>query len=123
MPAVLASLTMMLVETVDIIAVGHLGNTEYLSGVGLATSILNIFIFGIYIGLNGAIDTMISQASGLNNHKLANQVLNKAYFINTVLFIPIAVVMFFSESIFTFLHIEPESSYYAYVYMLPLIPG
>jgi len=122
-PAVLASLTMMLVETVDIIAVGHLGNTEYLSGVGLATSILNIFIFGIYIGLNGAIDTMISQASGLNNHKLANQVLNKAYFINTVLFIPIAVVMFFSESIFTFLHIEPESSYYAYVYMLPLIPG
>ena len=97
--------------------------TEFLSGVGLATSILNIFIFGIYIGLNGAIDTMISQATGLNNHKLANQVLNKAYFINTVLFIPIAVVMFFSESIFTFLKIEPESSHYAYVYMLPLIPG
>ncbi len=116
-------MTTFLVETVDIIAVGHLGNTEFLSGVGLATSILNIFIFGIYIGLNGAIDTMISQATGLNNHKLANQVLNKAYFINTVLFIPIAVVMFFSESIFTFLKIEAESSHYAYVYMLPLIPG
>lgn len=31
--------------------------------------------------------------------------------------------MFFSEEIFTFLNIEPESSYYACVYLLPLIPG
>jgi len=99
-------MTMFLVETVDIIAVGHLGNTDYLSGVGLATSILNIFIFGVYIGLNGAIDTMISQATGLNNHRLANQVLNKAYFINIVLYIPIAFAMYYSEIIFTLIKID-----------------
>lgn len=59
-PAILQSLCAMLVETVNIIAIGHLGNTDEISGAGLATSFLNIFIFGIYVGLNGAIDTLIS---------------------------------------------------------------
>jgi multidrug resistance protein, MATE family len=99
------------VETVNIIAIGHLGNgTDEISGAGLATSFLNIFIFGIYVGLNGAIDTLISQAIGLNNVRLANQILNKANVINLILFLPIALVLYYIEEILLMLQVDPESS-------------
>ena len=111
-----------LIETADLIMIGHMGNVAYISGVGLAYSFINIFIFGLYIGLIGGLETLVSQAIGTNPKK-ANEILNKALMINTLLFIPIAGVLLCSNSILVSIGIDPESSKYCFQFIVFQIPG
>jgi len=50
----------MLIEVITMIFVGHLNNPVSLGGVGLGFMILNIFVFGVGLGMCGAIDTLVS---------------------------------------------------------------
>ena len=50
--------------TVNTIFAGQLNDAAKLAGVGLGTTLLNILCFEILMGINGAIETLVSQAFG-----------------------------------------------------------
>mmetsp|Transcript_2104 Transcript_2104/g.2678 ORF Transcript_2104/g.2678 Transcript_2104/m.2678 type:complete len:82 (-) Transcript_2104:48-293(-) len=54
----------MLVEVSNIVFAGHLNDSVALAGVGLGNMMLNVTTVSIGVGLNGAIDTLVSQAFG-----------------------------------------------------------
>lgn len=79
----------------------HGGDETYLAGIGLGNMMLNVFVFALTQGLNGAVDTFVSQAygSGPENYHYCGQVLNRARAIAIVSLIPIAVLFYFSDDI------------------------
>ena len=54
----------MLVEIVNLIIIGHLNDPIALGAVGLGNMLINVICFSIAFGLNGAIDTLVSQSFG-----------------------------------------------------------
>ena len=69
--------------------------TVTIAGAGLGVMFVNMFIYGVFEGLNGAIDTLVSQAYGLRDYAACNVYFNKAKIINTLIFIPIALMLAF----------------------------
>lgn len=51
------------------------------------------------IGLNSALDTLISQAAGAGNLELCGKYLNRGRFILCCMFVPIAILLGFTENI------------------------
>ena len=48
----------------NIYFVGYLNEPVLLAGVGLANSLINVLVFAVTLGLNGALETLVSQSFG-----------------------------------------------------------
>lgn len=105
----------MLVAVVNIAFVGHLGNTTMLAGVGLGTIYASIFCQTIIFGLNGAIQTLVSNASG--NLKECGEILNRGRFVAIIAFIPITIALCLSEKFLLAIGMDAEVSSYATFYV------
>ena len=73
------------------------GDSTTVAGAGLGVMFINMFVYGTFEGLNGAIDTLVSQSHGAKLYTECNRVFNKARIINTIIFIPIAIVLILSD--------------------------
>ena len=58
-----------------------------------------MFSQSIFTGLNGAIATLVSQAHGSNNHYLCGVYLNRGRLVAVLIFIPMAVLLLYSEEL------------------------
>ncbi len=105
------------------IAIGHLGNADYIAGAGLAFTLMNIFVYGVFLGLNGALDTLISHASGAAHQVHANHVLNRARTINTILFVPIGILLAFNGEILMWMGVDPKAAAHSSWFLQLQIPG
>lgn len=54
----------MMVEIINLVFVGHLGNTALVAGVGLGNMYANTVAFSVVIGLNNGTAIFISQCYG-----------------------------------------------------------
>jgi Na+-driven multidrug efflux pump len=59
-PTILGQVFALLVVAANTAFIGHLGNNAMLAGVGLGTLYVNIFCQSIILGLNGALQTLVS---------------------------------------------------------------
>lgn len=60
---------------------------------GLGSSTLNVLCVSVLNGMNGAQDTLVSQAFGLNDLQLCGRYLNRGRAILLVAFCPIMLVL------------------------------
>ena len=74
----------MLVQIANIIFAGHLNNSLTLAGVGLGNLMINITAISVAMGLNGAIDTLVSQAFGDKEYYLWGCYLNRGRVIQLI---------------------------------------
>ena len=58
-----------LIETLNLIFVGHMGNNSMIAGVGLGNLFINMLCQAAIIGTNHAVATFVSQAYGARNMK------------------------------------------------------
>lgn len=69
-PSILGLVFEEIVHLVNLMFVGHLDSPVALAGVGLGNMLITMICFCIAIGLNGAIDTLVSQAFGEREYYL-----------------------------------------------------
>ena len=79
--------------------VGYLHDAAKMAGVGMGNTVLNMIGLSIACGLNGAIETLVSQAYGAGKYKLCGTYLNRGRAIILIFFVPIIVFFFFCEDI------------------------
>ena len=114
---------MLLTGIANTIFAGSLDNATKLAGVGLGNAILNMFCLAICMGMNGALDTLVSQAFGYGNLVLCGVYLNRARLIGTLTFIPLAVLLLCSEPILIKLGQDPLTCHYAQKFITTSLPG
>ena len=49
--------------------ISHYGSLMEVAGIGLGVMFINMFVYGTFEGLNGAIDTMVSQNYGAGDYR------------------------------------------------------
>ena len=64
LPSVITHFATLLAETANQIFIGQLGVPELTAAIGLGNMVLNVCCVSIAMGLNGALDTLVSQAFG-----------------------------------------------------------
>ena len=113
----------MITGLANTIFAGRFNDAAKLAGVGLGSSTNEILCMSLVVGLNGALETLVSQAYGYGNLHLCGVCLNRGRLIGTCLFIPIMVLLLFSETVLLKLGQDPDTSHYASKIIITSIPG
>ena len=87
-PTIISCVFLQLIYLFNMIFAGTLNDSAMLAGVGLGTTLLNVVILEPLLGMNGALETLISQAYGAKQLQLCGVYINRARIINTLIFIP-----------------------------------
>lgn len=69
-----------------------------MAAVGMGNMLTNVVIFAACLGFNGTIETFIAQSFGAKLKFMCGVQLNRGRLILTLIFIPLATSMFFSDS-------------------------
>ena len=92
---------------VTVVFAGRLDDPSKLAGVGLGITIGQILCFSIMTGLNGALDTLVSQTYGFGELRLCASIFNRGLIILTLVFIPLAILLCFIEPLMLKLGQDP----------------
>jgi len=98
-PYVLGALIRMIMESMNLIFINYKPNpeTEVSAAVGLGNATVNLCGLSIVLGLNSALDTLISQAVGSGNTKLSALYRTRGMFVMTCAAVPIIIFLANSE--------------------------
>src|SRR5476651_644851 len=119
-PVVISQLGHVLVQTSDIIIVGHFAGTIALAAVSLGSSIFSVPLL-IGIGISYGLTPLIAQNNARNNHKECGQLLSNSLFINIITGIILFVTVAFGcVFLLDHLHQSPEVSAQAKPFLLLL---
>ena len=75
------------------IFVGHLNDAAKMAGVGMGNMIINMLGLSLICGMNGAMETLVSQSYGSNNLQLCGIYLNRGRFVMVALFVPVLIIL------------------------------
>ena len=114
---------MYLSQIIITVFAGSLNDEAKLAGVGLGIGFSAIFCSSILIGMNGALQTLASQAYGFGSLHLCGVHFKIGQVILTLIFIPIAVMLSFSEQILIKLGQDPQVASYAYQFIMVTLPA
>jgi len=115
--------TLMLQEVMNLIFIGHLDDSALLAGVGMGNTILSVFGISLFLGLNGALETLVAQAYGSNNLQLCGIYLNRGRFVLLMLNIPVICILLQAETMLVFIGQNPLVAANAQKYIKAYIPG
>ena len=73
-------------------------DTEKIAGFGLAYSFVT-FILVYFNGVSQPVETLTSHAYGQGDMQLCGLYLNRTLFVSTLGFVPVAIIIYFSEPI------------------------
>jgi len=98
-PPILSNVFFFFTQLTTLFFIGRTENTEVFAAVGTGNMLINVFCLALCYGLNGTLETFISQSFGAGETRMCGVQFNRAKLILTILFIPIMIVYFFSDSI------------------------
>ena len=124
-PSVITNIVSHLVMMVNTIFAGQflVDSAEKLAGVGLGTMILCMFCRMVLFGVNCAQETLVSQAYGHGELKLCGTYYNRGKVIMSLTYIPLAILLGFSDKILYALGQDALVVHYAFEYIIPMIPA
>lgn len=102
---------------------GNLNEPALLAGVGMGNMLINVLCFAIVQGLNGALETLVSQSYGAEKYQECGIFLNRGKVVASMVMLPIVVIYYFSDKILIALNQDAEIAYIARRYCCTLIPG
>ena len=75
------------------------------------------------VGMNSALSIITPQAAGIKDYRLCRVYLRRGQFALAVCFVPILVLLLFSDRILILLRQDPEVAKYAHTYNLAFLPA
>ena len=102
----------------DELTQGNNDGSAFLAGIGLGNLCSEFMGLHLIVGMNSALDTLISQAAGAGNLELCGVYLNRGRFIMTMMFIPLSFLIFKVESILLYFNQDPLAAKYAQQYVV-----
>lgn len=103
--------------------IAQLNDTTDLAGIGLGNMMIIVVPYSVMIGINTALETFVSRAAGRNNLKDCGLYLHRSILIITVIFIPVSLLLWYTEWVLTSAGIESEAASVAAVYCRTMLPG
>lgn len=122
-PTILGQVFALLVVSANTAYIGQVGDEFMIAGVGLGTLYVNIFCQSIILGLNGALQTLVSQSFGAGNIRECGIILNRGRIVAFLAFIPIVIILCLCEPFMLAVGMDPIASDYASTYTYFLIPA
>ena len=123
-PNVLSNLAMYSTVVITTVCVSREDDPALLGAFGLGSLITNVLGLSIGGGLTSVLDTLVSQAYGADNIRLAGLQLTRARLVVLIAAIPCCLALFFAEPLLLLLQQEPEvarlSADYTKAYMIGL---
>jgi multidrug resistance protein, MATE family len=111
------------VALTNIYFMGHLDDPDLLAGVGLGAMLLNVCCFAVSQGLNGTLETFVSQCYGAGELRMCGVYLNRARLIVSVVLLPVAITFLFADTILVGVGQDPKVSKMARDYVVYCLPG
>jgi Na+-driven multidrug efflux pump len=103
--------------------IGLLNDEVKLAAVGLGNAFIIIFGLGVFVGLNGAVGTLASQAIGANQIDICGVIRWRARLVLCFVFLIILPLFIYSTQFFISVGEKKQISIYAGQYILAIIPG
>ncbi|XP_078149977.1 protein DETOXIFICATION 40-like [Carex rostrata] len=100
---------------------GHLGNLE-LAASSLGNNGIQVFAYGLMLGMGSAVETLCGQAYGANKYNMLGIYLQRSTVLLMATGIPLTVLYAFSKPILLLLGESPEIASAAAVFVYGLIP-
>ncbi|PKA48666.1 Protein transparent TESTA 12 [Apostasia shenzhenica] len=100
---------------------GHLGNLE-LAAASLGNTGIQIFAYGLMLGMGSAVETLCGQAYGAHKYSLLGVYLQRSTVLLTATAVPLVVLYAFSRPLLILLGQSPEIAAAASVFVCGLIP-
>ncbi|TNV79111.1 hypothetical protein FGO68_gene194 [Halteria grandinella] len=110
-------------EVINLAFVGHLNSESMLAGVGLANMFLNITTVSVMMGLNQALNTLVAQSYGMEDYYMCGVFFNRARILVSIVMMPLAIILYNTETIFGLMGFDYEASHQAQLYIYLMIPA
>ena len=124
LPMILSCNFMLLPSLVNVFYAGRFNDPAKLAAIGLGNATMNIMCLSFIIGLNGVLETLVSQAFGARNLFLCGVYLNRARFIVTATYLPLAtIILLFAKTFLIKLGLDPMTIHYVFKYIRPSLVG
>nr|GMC77109.1 protein DETOXIFICATION 40-like [Ipomoea batatas]GME12825.1 protein DETOXIFICATION 40-like [Ipomoea batatas]GME14468.1 protein DETOXIFICATION 40-like [Ipomoea batatas] len=120
-PAVIVYMINYLMSMSTQIFSGHLGNLE-LAAASLGNTGIQIFAYGLMLGMGSAVETLCGQAFGAGKYEMLGIYLQRSTVLLTITGVLLALIYVFSEPILIFLGQAPDISSAAALFVYGLIP-
>ncbi|KAI4333546.1 hypothetical protein L6164_018336 [Bauhinia variegata] len=120
-PAVVVYLLNNVVSMSTQIFCGHLGNLE-LAAVNLGNSGIQIFAYGLMLGMGSAVETLCGQAYGAHKYEMLGIYLQRSTILLMATAFPVTVIYVFSKQILVLLGEPNQIASAAAVFVYGLIP-
>ena len=101
---------------------GQLGK-EYLAGLGLGSITITTFLVSIGLNFANVTTSLVTPAFGAGDFRFCRVILNRQYFLNTLIFAVCVIPMFFLEDIYRAIGQDPEVGKLAAIYARYVAPG
>ncbi|KAL9672240.1 hypothetical protein QQ045_028490 [Rhodiola kirilowii] len=100
---------------------GHLGNME-LAAAALGNTGIQVFAFGVMLGMGSAVETLCGQAYGAQKYDMLGVYLQRSTILLMLTGLPLMIIYIFSKSILILLGESKEIASLASLYVYGLIP-
>lgn len=111
------------VQMLNTIYAGKSNDVYLNAGVGMGNMLMNVVSFSIYFGVNGAMETLVSQSYGQQNYKMCGIYLNNGRVICTLLMIPMSLFFVYTDHILTAMDQDLDVTAIANKFVIQVIPG
>ena len=122
-PAICCTFFMFLQEVVNLLFVSHLNDPAYVAAIGLGNAFINMFGLSIIIGMNGALNTLVSQAAGAGHIDACLTYAKRALIVLLICFLPISAALLLTERVLVAIGQDKTVARYAGLYTLYYLPA
>eukprot|EP00347_Sterkiella_histriomuscorum_P022794 403337134 len=122
-PIIISTLTNFLIQTVNFFFAGYFPNPAVIAGVGLACVFINLAFLAVSTGLNSAMQSLVSQSEGADNHRASGMYVNKGRIVITCWLPVVILISFYIEETLHAIGIDKETSLITEQFLIRMIPG
>lgn len=108
---------------INLVFMGFLNDTIAQDAIGLSQLFVNFLGVGVFFGMNGALETLASQALGKHDYKMCGFYLQQGRIINIILFVPILALLIISPHILILLGQHKEVAEKSGQFLIAYSPG